>query len=199
VANQEYGLTLVTAPASEPVSLAVAKAHLRIDHDDEDALIASWIRAARQATESYTGRRWIEQDVRLTLAGFPRCGSGQIRLPVQPVSEITGFTYLDADGAEQTLADGTGYQTWLDHNPPLVAPPVNGYWPQTQTGAIQAVTIAFTAGGDAGDVPEQVVAAILLTIGDWDKNRAGEGDPIGRGLPPAAKWQLDQLWTGAYS
>lgn len=190
-----YGLVTITPPAEEPVSLTLAKANLRIDHDDEDALITGWIAAARRMTESYAGKCWVTQSLRLTLEGFPRCG--QIRLPVLPVSEITSFTYLDADGEEQELVEGD-YQTWLDHNPPLIAPPVNGYWPATQYGAIQAVTIEFTAGGPVADVPELVRTAILLTLGDWDKNRAGEGDPSSRGLPPGVRVILDLLWTGGY-
>lgn len=48
-------LQLLTPPTAEPVSLVEAKLHLRVDFNDDDALITSLITAARQAAETITG------------------------------------------------------------------------------------------------------------------------------------------------
>ena len=64
-------LQLVTPPTGEPVSLAEAKLHLRVDVDDDDALIGSIISAARQAAETLTGRQLITSRWKLVLDAFP--------------------------------------------------------------------------------------------------------------------------------
>ena len=51
----------------EPVSLSEAKAWARIERDDEDALIAGLIRAARQAVEAMTGLVLAQRGFRLAL------------------------------------------------------------------------------------------------------------------------------------
>ncbi len=72
---------LLTGPALEPVSLADVKAHLRIDGDDEDALLTAAIVSARVHVEAATRRVLIEQAWRIYLdalaaqADRPRCRS----------------------------------------------------------------------------------------------------------------------------
>ncbi len=63
---------LITAPALEPVSLADAKAHLRLDSDDDDQLITAAIVAARVHVEALTRRLLIEQGWRVYLDQWPR-------------------------------------------------------------------------------------------------------------------------------
>ena len=65
------GLTLVTAPASEPVSLTEAKAHLRLDSADDDSLITALIRSARETAEAHMRRALVSQTWRLSLDRFP--------------------------------------------------------------------------------------------------------------------------------
>ena len=58
---------LLEGPAVEPVLLAEAKAHLRIDGDDEDDLIGALIAAARVAVETEIRRVLIAQSWRAIL------------------------------------------------------------------------------------------------------------------------------------
>lgn len=208
-----YGLDTIAAPAEEPVSVDRAKLHLRVDHDVDDELIAAWIVAARELTETHTGRRWVEQGVKFTLADWP-CEEGGdqvglyglIRLPVQPVASVDTVKCYLPTGTLTTLVVNTDYQTWLDHRPPLIAPAPSKVWPPVQTQRLAAVQIEFTAGyGGAADVPEQAKAAILLCLGYWYENRGdgidttvAMGMPETLGIPPGAKRLLDSLMTGGY-
>ena len=55
---------ILTAPTVEPVSLAEAKLHCRVDTTDEDALISALIVAAREYVEQVTGRALITRTYR---------------------------------------------------------------------------------------------------------------------------------------
>jgi len=75
-------LTLNTPPAAEPVTLADAKAHLKVDSTDDDALIASLITAARARAEWHTGRALVTQSWTLWLDAWPQ--RGIIEIDVRP-------------------------------------------------------------------------------------------------------------------
>ncbi len=193
----DYELTTVTGPALEPVGLTLAKLHLRVGHAGEDTLTAALIAAARQMTETHTGRRWINQALRLRLDRWP-C-DGVIRIPVQPVSAVSAVKYYDADGDEQTLA-ADQYQTRLGFSPPTVQPAPGLVWPVLEYDKGGAVSVEFTAGYGAteANVPPMVIPAMLLILGGWDENRGDQNALIARGIPPQAKSLLDLLWTGAH-
>ena len=42
------------------IDLAIVKAHLRVDHDDEDALIQGYTEAALSAFETWTNRKLVD-------------------------------------------------------------------------------------------------------------------------------------------
>jgi hypothetical protein len=64
-------LTLVTPPSVEPVSLALAKVHLRVTWTDDDAYITALITAARLKCESHLSRSFITTAWQQTYDGFP--------------------------------------------------------------------------------------------------------------------------------
>lgn len=94
----------VTAPAVEPLDLVQVKLYLRIEHDDEDTLLALFITAAREAAEETLGRCLITQSQRLFV---PCAASTLIVLPRGPVQSIQTVAVQDSAGTSVTLDSDT--------------------------------------------------------------------------------------------
>lgn len=160
-------LELLTAPATEPVTLAEVKTRLRIDDATDDAGVNRLIAAATGNAQSITGRAFVTQQWALILDAFP-CGS--ISLPLPPLQSVEEISYIDADGTTQVLAAGD-YLVDKNGMIGMVHRAYNKQWPTTRTQPM-AVRIEFTAGyGSADKVPADLVSAMLLLIAHWDQNR----------------------------
>ncbi|MBR8344656.1 head-tail connector protein [Burkholderia ambifaria] len=165
-------LVQTVPPAIEPITLAAAKLHLRVDISDDDSLITALIAAARQFAESLTGRSFVTQTWQLTLDYFPIC----IALERGVVQRINSITYRDMSGTIQTVAfdaPASGIQRSTDGNivadltalPARIAPAFGRIWPIPMP-EIGAVTVNYTAGyGDDAAVPEGIKRWMLLRIG----------------------------------
>jgi phage conserved hypothetical protein, phiE125 gp8 family len=155
-------------PTAEPVTLAEAKAHLRLAGSGEDDLLAGLIRAAREDVERSTGVALIDQHWRLSLDCLPR--NDTISLLRHPLREITGVTAFGSEG-EATLVSPDDYFVDLDSRPArlhFLRRPSYGR-------ALNGLEIDFRAGfGEAGtDVPDLLRRAILLLVAHWYEFRAG--------------------------
>jgi uncharacterized phiE125 gp8 family phage protein len=167
-------LTVKTPPTAEPVDLETAKAQLRVDQNDEDALIIVLIAAARQICEAYHGQAYVTRTYTLTLDAFPK-GAGEIRLPYPPAQSITSVKYDPADGGgEQTVAPAD-YQLDATSKPARLRPAVGKTWPGTLAGKLGAVRVEYLAGyGNASAVPEYIRQAILVKLADLFEHRESE-------------------------
>ena len=141
--------------------------HLRVTHTDEDTLIAGRIKAARRWCERYCRRGFMTQTLRLRLDEFPDDDDGLIRLPFGTTASVSSITYVDFEGATQTLA-ADRYQTDLDTVPARIAPAYGYIWPATRC-QMAAVTVTYVVGAATAD--DDVKAAILLVMADLYENR----------------------------
>ncbi len=162
-------MTLIrtVAPAAEPVTLAEVKAHLRLAHDSEDALLNGLIRAAREDLERATGLALIDQAWRLVLDAWP--AQGCALLARHPVRETLSVTVFGSQG-EASLVDPADYQ--LDA---LSRPARLHFEPRPEPLRIlNGIEIDFSAGfGEAGtDVPDLLKRAILVLVAHWYEFRA---------------------------
>lgn len=172
-------LKTITGPATEPISLADAKAHCHAG-DDEDAVITLYIAAARERAEFVTGRRFITQTVERVLDSFP---TANIELPGSPVQSITSVKYLEAVAGVETTMPGADYVLDKDSEPGWLMPAYGTQWPSTHPTAL-AVRVRYVAGwADAASVPANLRYALLLGVGEAYLNReestAVQFDPRG--------------------
>lgn len=178
-------LIRVAAPVNSLITLEEAKHHLHVDFDDDDAPISRLVDAAAQrldGPDGYLGRCLITQTWKLTLDCFPP----EITLPLPPCQSISSITFVDPDGATQTL-DPSGYQSigLGGTDPTRIRPAFGRSWPSVRT-MPEAIAITFVAGyGDnPQDVPEPIRAAALLRVGHLYEHRESvvTGDSVA-GLP----------------
>jgi uncharacterized phiE125 gp8 family phage protein len=164
------GLTRITAPSLDPVSLSEAKEHCRIDSDESDGSIVGYILAARQFVEKVTGRMLIDQRWALTLDRcWPRAWDGacyrtRIVVPLPPLTTVTSITYVDTAGVTQTLA-ANQYRVILRELFGFIEPAYSVSWPAVRDQS-DAITVTFNCGygTNPGDVPEPLRMAILLHV-----------------------------------
>jgi uncharacterized phiE125 gp8 family phage protein len=161
-------LQLNTPPAAEPVTLDQAKAWLRVESgDDEDALIASLIPAARARCEWHTGRAFVTQGWTLWCDGPVSC----LDIPLPPLQAVTAVTLYDRDGNATVLASDAYVVDLAGSRLALKAWPAN-------LRAANSVAVAFTAGyGGAADVPAPLCAAILQIVSALYEHRGGDTVP----------------------
>jgi uncharacterized phiE125 gp8 family phage protein len=169
---------LITPPAVEPVSLDDARAHLRIDGSDDDALISSAIVSARAHVEALTRRALVEQGWRVYLDAWPR--RRIIRVPVTPLISVDAITVYDGSGDPTTLTTEY-YDVDVATGRILMAAGV-----PLPTRHLNGIEIDITAGYGATsiDVPTPLRRAVLMLVAHWYEHRGVVGHDMAGSVPP---------------
>lgn len=171
-----YWLKEITAPTSEPISMELARLHLRLDtsgsppsHPD-DQIVSSLITAARQSAEDYTGMKIASGTFEMRDDSF----GTEVNLGTWPVTAINSVSYVDLEGASHTL-DASEYQLDMFSRPARLKPTAT--FP-----AANEITVEFEAGYTDGEspnnwpMPQTIQAAMLLMIGHLYDNRETVSD-----------------------
>jgi uncharacterized phiE125 gp8 family phage protein len=169
-----YSIRTVTSPAeiAPVISLAEAKAHLRVDWEEDDDLIAALVLTAQDHVERFTARVLTERAMEAAYDGFP-CGAGgaaAIVIPRDPITAVTAIAYLDASGTAAELDGEAGDWRWSESAPDRVMPAFGVSWPAAASEA-GCVRVSFTAGYDAGLAPASLIGAVKLMCGHLFGNR----------------------------
>lgn len=135
--------------ATEPVSLQQAKNWLKVDIDDDDALITELITSARQDCENYLCMSLIARTVTACL----NIGLGEIPLPYGPINDVISV---------KNIATGEMIESFV-----LKYNNFKSLDPCTEVEAV------YTAGFDDGQCPKSFVYAILMQTA-WQYEHRGD-------------------------
>jgi len=188
------GLKLVNAAVETIISLDEAKAHLRVDHDDDDDLIGALIDAVVSYVEGprgYLARALAEQTWDLTLDGFPDSGfrggsyrgghhhlhnHHMIEVPLPPLIAVEGVFYRASNGDEIEMS-ASAYLVDAASEPGRISLASGQCWPSVCPG-LNAVRVRFRAGYlDTSSppvfvLPGNIKVALLMFLSTLYENRS---------------------------
>jgi uncharacterized phiE125 gp8 family phage protein len=165
-------------PVTEPVSVAEAKAHLRVPHNDDDAYISTLIKTARQSIEAKTGLGLISQGWSVFLDDWPE--QGVIELPLAPVLDVIDIK-VHGDDDSFAIIDPAHYYADKVSRPARIILRGSRDWAapgRVANGIEILLTIGFVI------VPEPLREAVLQLVGHWHETRGDETadeKPLGLG------------------
>ena len=157
---------ILVPPSAEPLSLTDAKAMLRVEHADDDVVIASLIAAARGHVEALTRRVLMVQTWRLVRDAWP--ADGRIHLRSGPLRAVMAARGFDASGEAHAI-DVQNFV--VDEAADIIASPA---WalppPGRHRGGIELdLELGFAA--HPADVPAPLRQALRMMVAHWYDNR----------------------------
>ncbi|MDX1974467.1 MAG: head-tail connector protein [Rickettsiales bacterium] len=164
-------LARLTAPTTEPISLAEAKLYLRIDHAQDDTLISDLITTARHMAEQHLKRSLMTQSWKLTMDGCEHFaldlyGEQIVPLSMGPIASITNIMAVDREGTS-TEVDNSYYRLSATRDAVLMNAGVNGF----------RIEITYSAGyGDAASVPRPIKLGLLSHVAALFDGRGLDAD-----------------------
>ena len=176
-------IKVVTAPATEPITLAEALQHCHCVTGVENAWFTRAIQVAREATEEYLKRALIQQTIEIYFDSVPEL---PLLLPRSPVISVVSGSVYDVDN-DETALDITDFNVDTDSDPAIIDFNYGETWPSVTLRDLKSVKFQYTAGygTTASSVPAKFKMAMLVYINYWYENRASEMQE-----PPQAFYNL---------
>lgn len=157
--------TLGDTTAVTVVTLAEAKANLRVDHDYQNDMIQSFINASVEMAQNYTGRLLANRPVTVTHSTFLQ----NMQLRYTPVVGNVVIVYRDVNDTEATLAT-TAYEVVIASSGELSINYLDTDTLPEVYDRSDAVTITYTAGTAENAIPEVFKTYVKLMVNKLYEN-----------------------------
>jgi hypothetical protein len=173
------GIQITTAPTQEPVSIQDVKEHLRLDDNQDERLLQTYIETARRFAEEYTKRSLASQTISFFADAYDELADplfegfktgpylnyykNYLVLPRPPVISVTSVSTFADDDTETTFASSKYY---LDNvrEPARVVLRLGESFP-TALRVANAIKVIYTAGySSIFSIPEPIRMGILQHV-----------------------------------
>lgn len=183
-------------PAIEPVTLVLAKKHLRIDYAEDDDLVALYLASARDWIEDYLGKALIAQQYTYTASDTPFLGATPyVALPFPLQINPLWFPWpnslqqpFELPRAPIISIDSVGFGTWGQFDQVV---PTTLYQTDPTLGRIRMLQgavpgnsdhliVNFTAGYsyDGTGIPRSIITALLMLLAHIYENRGDTAEDM---------------------
>ena len=183
-------LKVIEGPVDEVLSLEEAKSHLRIDGDDEDILIFSYIKAAREYAEIFTGRSFTIKTYEYITN--PKEKYSYIEIPMPPLVEVLEVSVMQNTN-EELLNEGKDYYILKGCDESLIYPSLEKGWPIETLDRFGAIKVKYKAG--YSEAPMPVKQAILMLTSHFCENRENLTTKDYKEIPFGVSTLLRPFWV----
>ncbi|SHF50253.1 head-tail connector protein [Caloramator proteoclasticus] len=184
-------LKVIEGPKADVLTLEEVKSHLRVDGDDEDSIISSYIKAAREYAEIFTGRSFVEKTYEYVVN--PKEKYAYIELPMPPLIEVLEVLCVDKNNQELKLTEGYDYYVLKGYDESLIYPSLERGWPKESLERIGSIKIKYRTG--YSEAPMPVKQAILILTSHFYESRENLTTKDYKEIPFGVSTLLRPFWV----
>lgn len=154
-------LKLIQQPQQEPLTLEQVKKHLRIDGNDLDSELLTYIQAARIYAETVTNYALATQTWDITYNEFPQM---PVTFPKPPLQSVEYVKLTDKNGVNLILPESSYHFDSVSESGKLVFS--DGFqWPSIELQPFNGIAIRFKCGFENPEsMSHNIITAMLLHV-----------------------------------
>lgn len=170
--------SVVTRASDLPIAVAELKDYMRVDHDDEDAVIEAFLHSAIRKIEGPDGIGYAfrRQTWQRRMRRFPCTRYEPIELCGWPVADVGIIRYVAPNGNQESFVPSdhpADYGVYTDMEPVSIYR-LRSDWPTIDYTHPWPVTVQYSLGVASNDeIPDDLLLAAKMLAANWYENREG--------------------------